>query len=171
MVPRAGLEPAQEFPLPPQDSVSTNSTTSARKEVYAKQRRLASFFLRSGEIFWFCHSLWLLCLHSVVKIQPFSPVFPLAGSTSKAFCRLFLWNFKEKHQPFSMAQPIFSARIRARPVSCSLRKGVGYMVVLDGSSWEGPYPYGKGEEKTVCFGNQFSRLCRYFACNCLRLLK
>lgn len=51
MVPRAGLEPAQEFPLPPQDSVSTNSTTSARKEVYAKQRRLASFFLRFSEIF------------------------------------------------------------------------------------------------------------------------
>ena len=162
MVPRAGLEPAQEFPLPPQDSVSTNSTTSARKEVYAKQRRLASFFLPSGEIFWLCHSLWLFCLHNIVKIQPFYPVFPLVGATSKAFCRLFLWNFKEKHQPFSMAQPIFSARIRARPVSYSLRKGVGYMVVMDGSSWEGPYPYGKGEEKSVCFGNRFSRLCRYF---------
>lgn len=51
MVPRAGLEPAQEFPLPPQDSVSTNSTTSARKEVYAKQRRLASFFCDSVKFF------------------------------------------------------------------------------------------------------------------------
>ncbi len=29
MVPRAGLEPAQLAPLPPQDSVSTNSTTWA----------------------------------------------------------------------------------------------------------------------------------------------
>ena len=29
MVPMAGLEPAQLSPLPPQDSVSTNSTTSA----------------------------------------------------------------------------------------------------------------------------------------------
>ena len=27
---------------------------------------------------------------------PFSPVFPLAGATDKAFCRLSLWNFKEK---------------------------------------------------------------------------
>ena len=30
MVPKAGLEPARVSPLPPQDSVSTNSTTSAR---------------------------------------------------------------------------------------------------------------------------------------------
>ena len=30
------------------------------------------------------------------KLQPFSPVFPLAESSAKAFCRLFLWNFKEK---------------------------------------------------------------------------
>ncbi len=29
MVPMAGVEPAQLSPLPPQDSVSTNSTTSA----------------------------------------------------------------------------------------------------------------------------------------------
>ena len=43
-----------------------------------------------------CYSLWLFHLHSMVKIQPFSPVFPLAGSTVKAFCRLFLWSFKEK---------------------------------------------------------------------------
>ena len=31
-----------------------------------------------------------------MKIKPFSPVFPLAGFTDKAFCRLSLWNFKEK---------------------------------------------------------------------------
>ena len=43
-----------------------------------------------------CYSLWLFHLHSAVKIQPFSPVFPLAGSTAKAFFRLSLWNFKEK---------------------------------------------------------------------------
>jgi hypothetical protein len=30
MVPKAGLEPARLTPLPPQDSVSTNSTTSAK---------------------------------------------------------------------------------------------------------------------------------------------
>ncbi|WP_302554741.1 hypothetical protein, partial [uncultured Bilophila sp.] len=43
-----------------------------------------------------CYRLWLFYLHSAVKIQPFSPVFPLAGFTDKAFCRLSLWNFKEK---------------------------------------------------------------------------
>lgn len=30
LVPRAGLEPARESSLPPQDSVSTTSTTSAQ---------------------------------------------------------------------------------------------------------------------------------------------
>ena len=38
----------------------------------------------------------LFHLHSTVKIQPFSPAFPSAESTAKAFCRLFLWIFKEK---------------------------------------------------------------------------
>ena len=41
-------------------------------------------------------SMWLLHLHNTVKMQPFSPTFPLAESIAKAFCRLFLWNFKEK---------------------------------------------------------------------------
>ena len=44
-----------------------------------------------------CYSMWLFHLHGAVKIQPFSPVFPLAGSAAKAFFRLSLWNFKEKN--------------------------------------------------------------------------
>ena len=44
-----------------------------------------------------CYSMWLFHLHSALKIQPFYPVFPLAGSTDKAFCRLSLWNFREKN--------------------------------------------------------------------------
>ena len=38
------------------------------------------------------------CFISTVrwKIQPFSPVFPLAGATAKVFFRLSLWNFNEK---------------------------------------------------------------------------
>ncbi len=43
-----------------------------------------------------CYSLWLFYLHSAVKIQPFYPVFPLAGATAKAFFRLSIWNFKKK---------------------------------------------------------------------------
>ena len=38
LVPRAGLEPAQLLPLPPQDSVSTSSTTSAAERVYTRSR-------------------------------------------------------------------------------------------------------------------------------------
>ncbi len=43
-----------------------------------------------------CYGIWLFYLHSTLKIQPFSPVFPLAGSTAKVFFRLSLWSFKEK---------------------------------------------------------------------------
>ena len=32
-----------------------------------------------------CYSLWLFHLHSAVKIQPFSPVFPLAGAAIRHF--------------------------------------------------------------------------------------
>ena len=39
MVPMAGVEPAQLSPLPPQDSVSTNSTTSARDDCVSKLDR------------------------------------------------------------------------------------------------------------------------------------
>ena len=45
---------------------------------------------------WLCHSIWLLHIHNIVKIQTFSQCFPLVESITKAFCRLFLWNFKEK---------------------------------------------------------------------------
>ena len=37
-----------------------------------------------------CHSMWLFHLRNIVRIQTFYPVFPLAGSTAKAFCWLFL---------------------------------------------------------------------------------
>ena len=40
MVPMAGLEPARLAPLPPQDSVSTNSTTSANLMNYVDARNL-----------------------------------------------------------------------------------------------------------------------------------
>ena len=40
--------------------------------------------------------MWLFHPHSTVKIQPCYPVFPLAESITNVFCRLFLWNCKEK---------------------------------------------------------------------------
>ncbi len=53
---------------------------------------------RYGRFLWErpCQNTWLFHLHSTVKVQPFYPFFPLAGSTDKAFCRLSLLNFKEK---------------------------------------------------------------------------
>ena len=42
------------------------------------------------------YNMWLFHLHSTVKNRAFFPVFPLVGSTAKAFCMLSLWNFKEK---------------------------------------------------------------------------
>ena len=38
---------------------------------------------------WLCHGMWLFHRHSAVKIQPFYPAFPLAGSMAKAFGWLF----------------------------------------------------------------------------------
>ena len=44
------------------------------------------FFWRCPVLFYrLCYSMWLFHLHSAVKIRPFYPVFPLAGSTDKAF--------------------------------------------------------------------------------------
>ena len=40
--------------------------------------------------------MWLFHLHSAVENTAFFPIFPLAGSTAKAFFQLSLWNFKEK---------------------------------------------------------------------------
>ena len=40
--------------------------------------------------------MWLFYLYRTVKIRLFYLVFPLAESMAKAFCWLFLWNFKEK---------------------------------------------------------------------------
>ena len=40
--------------------------------------------------------MWLFHLYSAVENTAFFPVFPLAGYTAKAFCRLSLWRFKEK---------------------------------------------------------------------------
>ncbi len=42
------------------------------------------------------YSMWLFHLHSAVKNRALFPVFPLAGSTAKAFFQLSLWSFKEK---------------------------------------------------------------------------
>ena len=42
-----------------------------------------------------CHGMRSFHLHSAVDIQPFPPVFPLAGYAAKASCWLFLWGFKE----------------------------------------------------------------------------
>ncbi|WP_337432274.1 hypothetical protein, partial [Bilophila sp.] len=51
----------------------------------------------AGEFYWLYYSMWLFHLHRAVENTAFFPVFPLAGATAKAFCRLSLWNFKEKN--------------------------------------------------------------------------
>ena len=54
--------------------------------------------------------MWLFHLHSTVNIQPFSPVFLLAEYRAKAFCRLSLWNFKEKSINHFLEHSLFFLR-------------------------------------------------------------
>ncbi|WP_302552998.1 hypothetical protein [uncultured Bilophila sp.] len=55
--------------------------------------------------------MWLFVPHSMVKIQPFSPVFPLAESLVKAFSGYSFGTSKKKHQRLPMAQPFKKAGI------------------------------------------------------------
>ena len=53
MVPRGRLELPRLAALPPQSSVSTNSTTWARRFFYAKYASIASFFFQKLYFFYF----------------------------------------------------------------------------------------------------------------------
>ena len=69
-----------------------------------------------------CHSVWWFHLHSTVKRQPFSPVFPLAESIAEAFFWIFLWNFNKKASAIFlgyslMIQPNFTtSKFKTRPI-------------------------------------------------------
>ena len=52
-------------------------------------------------------------LHSTVNIQPFSPAFPLVEFMAEAFCRLSLWNFKEKSINHFLEHSLFFLREQA----------------------------------------------------------
>ena len=71
-------------------ALSIKKDTESTVQAVQPATRRTTFFL------WLCHSIWLLHLYNTVKIQTFSQDFPLAESIAKAFCRLSLWNFKEK---------------------------------------------------------------------------
>ena len=83
------LKETQRFLTPTPEGAAERPGTAGKPEGWIEEK-LMLYFLR------LCYSLWLFYLHSAVKIQPFYPVFPLAGSTAKAFFQLSLWNFKEK---------------------------------------------------------------------------
>ena len=71
-------------------ALSIKKDTESTVQAIQPATRRTTFFL------WLCHSIWLLHLYNAVKMQTFSQDFPLAESRAKAFCRLSLWNFKEK---------------------------------------------------------------------------
>ena len=91
------------------NSLATSCVVYPAQRIYramAASSRDSSIF--SGRL---CYSLWLFHLHSAMKIQPFFPVFPLAGSTTKAFCRLSLWSFKKKSSTIFYNTAYFLARV------------------------------------------------------------
>ena len=64
---------------------------------YAENRAFFSNFSTDGSMIGAFYSLFLWNLKKgFVIIRPFSPAFLLAEYRAKAFCRLSLWNFKEK---------------------------------------------------------------------------
>ena len=63
---------------------------------------------RHYSLFWLCHSTWLLYFSSMLKIETFSPIFPLTDSIIEASYLVIPLEFQErKHQPFLMTQPLF----------------------------------------------------------------
>ena len=88
---------------------------------------------------WLCHSVWLFHLHSTVKRQPFSPVFPLAESITEAFFWLFLWNFKEKSINHFLGHSLWN--LKGGTGSCWLwrsleEKGGVFFRGREGGRWE-----------------------------------
>ena len=66
--------------------------------------------------FWLCHSMWLFYLYCTVTIRLFYLVFPLAESMAKAFCWLFLWNFKEKASTIFYDTALFFEILKEQPI-------------------------------------------------------
>ena len=55
-----------------------------------------------GVLFWRCHGIWLFYLHSMAKIQTFSPVFPSMGSIlGTCYWLFFDGAFKNHRQPIA----------------------------------------------------------------------
>ena len=76
------------------------------KPAAEKLRNKAMFSPYCGDKTRLCHGMWLLHLSNILKIQVSYLTFPLAESIAaesiaEAFCRLFLWNFKEKASTIS----------------------------------------------------------------------
>ena len=80
-----------------------------------------------------CYSLWLFHLHSAVKIQPFYPVFPLAGSTAKAFFQLSLWNFKEKSINHFYNTAFWKGPVMVR--DCAIMQQNNHQGLILGDNW------------------------------------
>ena len=60
--------------------------------------------------------MWLFYLYSTVKIRLLYLVFPLAESIAKAFCWLFLWNFKEKASTIFYDTALFLEILKEQPI-------------------------------------------------------
>ena len=76
------------------------------KPAAEKLKKKAMFSPYCGDKTRLCHGMWLFHPLNILKIQEFYLAFPLAESIAtksiaEAFCRLFLWNFKEKASTIS----------------------------------------------------------------------
>ena len=98
-------------------------------------------------IHWLCYSLWLFRLHSEVKLQPLSPVFPLAGSIAKGktgekgCMSIALWRWNNR----------YNRAFHKENINCSLWRNLRIHLVF--AIWDVPRQGIQGEHgsSVKCF--------------------
>ncbi len=73
---------------------------------------------RHYSLFGLCHSTWLLYFSSMLKIETFSPIFPLTDSIIEASYWLFLWNFKKESINRFLWHSLYFLKFQIKPSPC-----------------------------------------------------
>ena len=84
----------------------------------ATEKYISQMVWRHYSLFWLCHSTWLLYFSSMLKIETFSPIFPLTDSIIEASYWLFLWNFKKESINRFLWHSLYFLKFQINPSPC-----------------------------------------------------